>query len=689
MLCSVSELGLGEEADGIITFVEGKPGTAFADHYKNADIVFELNVTPNRADCLSHMGLARELSTLLDRPIKVPNAEIKEGEKEISHWIDVQLIGDKACPRYCGRMICGVKVGESPEWLKSRLEAVGVNSINNIVDITNYVLFEYGQPLHAFDYKELQNQTILIEHAKPGEKFTTLDGSEISLRESDLLIRDGARAVALGGVVGGLNSGVTETTQDIFLESAFFTAEGVRKTSRYHGIETDACYRFSRGVDPEQTINAMNRAASLMVELAGGEVQKGHVDLYPSPLSHNDIKIEASYVGQRLGLGVSDNDFETWMKRLNCIVAKKGNDFRVTPPSYRWDLKIPEDLVEEYGRLHGYEHIGESLPTLHSEPTTHNFDYSFDSRVANILVGLGCYQAFNYEFIGKGQSLEIWGSSEGAKTCGLTVADQGVALQNPLSEELNVMRESLLPAFLKNVIYNNHHGNHWGRIFEIGATHFNENGKYCEERKLAFAFWGSPENLWASDKKSQVVFSLKSTIESLLTKLGGKNWRWQKMSTSPPGFHPGQTVTLWYEGKVIGCLGSMHPKLLGKNKIRTEVAWAELNFSALGVRQPRTPKFLELPKYPGVERDIAFLSPDNIAADQMAGEIRKSAGPLLASFEVFDVYQDKDLKAAGQKSVAFRLHFQSDKETLSDEQVNGLRDRIVNSLCQKLGLEIR
>ena len=258
MLCSETELGLSDEADGIMILKDNpKTGTAFADYTDQGAIVFELNVTPNRADCLSHLGLARELATLLDRKIKKPAADIKEGGSEISKDIKVELKDSKGCPRYCGRMIKGVKVGPSPGWLKSRIESVGLNSINNIVDVTNYVLFEYGQPLHAFDYSEIKKQTITIQKAKAGEKFTTLDSTEIELSSDDLLIRDGERAVALAGVVGGLNSGVTEKTTDIFLESAFFAAEGVRKTSRAHGIETDSCYRFSRGVDPQETLNAM------------------------------------------------------------------------------------------------------------------------------------------------------------------------------------------------------------------------------------------------------------------------------------------------------------------------------------------------------------------------------------------------------------------------------------------------
>lgn len=692
MLCSQKELGLNEESDGILLLDKNIPaGSVFAEVYKDVDIVFELNVTPNRSDCLSHLGLARELSTLLDRPIKNPEANLKEAGKDINQWIKVELKDSEGCPRYCGKMISGVKVGESPDWLKKSLEAVGVNSINNVVDITNYVLFEYGQPLHAFDFSEIKNQTITIEKAKEGEKFTSLDGTEVKLNGDDLLIKDGVRAVALAGVVGGQNSGVSETTKDIFLESAFFKAEGVRKTSRFHGIETDSCYRFSRGVDPEQTLNAMNRAAFLIQELAGGTVQKGHVDLYPKQLPLPEIEVETDYVSERLGFTVNEKDFENWMKRLKCNVSQKGKLFKVTPPSYRWDLQIQEDLVEEFARLYGYDHIGENLPVLQDEPTQHVFEYQFTNKVSQILSGLGIYQALNYAFIGKGQSMALWGSEELAQGLGLKVSRQSVNLTNPLSEEMAVMRESVLPSLLKNLVHNERHGNSWGRIFEIAPTH-SVNGKtFSEEKHLALVFWGNAEGLWEKPQNNQVVYQLKATVEALLQKIGAKNWKWEKLEpqTCPPGFHPGQSAKLIYEGKVVGCLGSIHPLVQSQYKIRNDVAWAEINFEALSQRQPRSPKFKNLPKFPSVERDIALLVNEDLVADTIGAEIKRSAGPLLVGFEVFDVYQDKELKAQAKKSLAFRLHFQSETETLKDEVINDLRDKVVDHLGKKLAVEIR
>jgi phenylalanyl-tRNA synthetase beta chain len=688
MLCSESELGLSEESEGILILPsQYKPGTALAELEDLADIIFELNVTPNRADCLSHLGLARELATLIDRPLRPPaNQTTSSGELT---QVQVMVEDAEACPRYCGRVVSGVKVGPSPDWLQRRLQSIGLNSVNNIVDITNFVLFEYGQPLHAFDLSQIQGQQIVVNRAQPREKFVTLDGTEIELNETDLVIRDGQRPVALAGVVGGQNSGVTESTTDIFLESAFFRAEGVRRTSRAHGIETDSCYRFSRGVDPAQTQVALNRAAQLIQEVAGGEVLPGLVDIYPQPHTVQPILVSTGYIAQRLGLSVQDGEFKKWMERLGCEVKKQGELWQVTPPTYRWDLSIKEDLVEEYARLNGYDQLQEKLPTLEQEPSRHTPLFDGQLKAQSCLCGMGLHQCVNYAFVGSNQSRDLW--SDKSETYGLKMSAQEIKLLNPISEDLSVMRQSLLPSLLKNLIFNHHRGNLYGRVFELAPTHGVESGQFFEENHLALSFWGHPQGLWQNKKPVPVVFQLKSVVESFLRKLGGNRWRWDQVEAKdcPPGFHPTQTATLFYEGSRVGLLGTIHPSLCEQNKIRVDAAWAELNFEALMVRQPRTAKFKSLPKYPGVERDVAFIGSEKVSALDIGNEIKRAGGTLLQDFNVFDLYQDDGLKSKGLRSIAFRLRFQSEQQTLTDEEVNGLRDQVVNSVCQKLGLEIR
>ncbi len=693
MLCSNEELGLAAGSDGILILnPELKIGTPLAQVNEYSDVVFELNVTPNRADCLSHIGLARELSTLLDRKIKLPQASFKEVGEKIDDQISVKLIDADSCPRYCGRMIKGVKIQDSPPWLKSRIESIGLKSINNVVDVTNYVLFEYGQPLHAFDFNKIKQHKITIEKAKNQEEFKTLDGTSLKLSELDLVIRDGEKPVALAGVVGGLDSGVSTETVDLFIESAFFKSEGVRRTSRAHGVETDSCYRFSRGVDPEQTLKALDRATVLIQSCAGGEVQKGFIDLYPKPLKRNNILITTQQVSERLGFEVKNNDFQNWMLRLGCKVQSQGDQFDITPPSFRWDINIKEDLIEEFARLNGYDSLAENLPQLSSEPTLHDPMYIFTRKITKTLSGLGLKQALNYAFIGPSDHNQVWSNYLSSTNLGLSGGDRAIELLNPISEELSVMRESILPSLLKNLVFNERHGHHYGRLFEIAPVSYQKDKQFLQENRLAFVFWGQSTTLWNKEKKNVVVYELKSVIEALLSSMGGKNWRWQQSDEStptPPGFHPSQSASLFYEGKTVGLLGTLHPAIKDQLKIRNEVAWCELNFDSLSLRQPRSPQFKSIPKFPSVERDLAFLAPMGLASEQILSEIKKGAGPLLTELSVFDLYQDKDLEAMGRKSIAFRLRFQSDKETLNDEIINQIRDKIVNSVCQKLGLEIR
>ena len=703
MLCSEQELGSGlgsgsgsdKKSQGIMILKgDFSPGQNFVEAFPT-DAILEINVTPNRADCLSHIGLARELSALLDRPVRMPKVEFNEAGKKVTDWIGVEVKDTKACPRYCGRVISGVKIGPSPSWLKKALKSIGLNSINNVVDVTNYVLFEYGQPLHAFDYQKINDSKITVDRFRTGKTFITLDETEVDLCDQDLVICDGrgnnARTVALAGIIGGKDSSITENTRDIFLESAFFRAEGVRCTARSYGFETDSCYRFSRGVDPDQTLNAMDRATFLIQQVAGGEIQKGSIDIYPQPLKSNEISISIDYMSDRLGYPIGEKDFQNWMERLGCKVKKSNGNFKILPPSYRWDLNIKEDLVEEYARLHGYDATPEILPTLMNEPTEHDPLFQFCQSLRQILVGLGLNESINHAFIAKSDSQKVWTSKDISKACGLKMSDSPVELANPMNEELPVMRESLLPSLLKNMVFNNRHGNHYGRLFEISPIQYKEMEGFGEQTRLSLIFWGQTQGLWSLEEDNQVIYELKSTVENLLKNYDNRKWRFETVSREqcPGGFHPGQSLSLFYGGQSIGFLGSMHPALKEENKIRTQVAWAEFNLDELQRKRVSIQKFKTLPKYPAVERDVAFLVDQELGAGPIGLEIKKAAGPLLTHYEVFDVYQDKKLKASGHKSIAFRLRFQSEKETLNDERVNELHGEVIRSVCKKLGLEVR
>lgn len=705
MLCSAKELGLKPEsfpgADGIVILPADAPiGRPFAEYMGFDDVVLDIKVTPNRADCLSHFGLAREIGAILGRPVAMEVEPLLESGGSTRQMVQVELKSPDLCPRYAGRGVRGVKIGPSPSWLKSRLESVGLKSINNVVDVTNYVMFELGQPLHAFDVREIKGGKIVVGPAASGELFTTLDGTEIRLAGGELTIRDGERAVALAGIVGGLNSGVSEDTVDVFIEAAYFQPTAVRRVSRKFGIDTDSSYRFSRGTNPEAVPLALNRAAQLMQKVAGGEICGEPFDLYPQPAPRPKIEIRLATVTERLGYEVDGEKFVDWMKRLGCQVESAfGTDgaWQVVPPSSRADLHVDVDLVEEFGRLNGYQHIPETLPVTGARPAEHSPQYLFEVRLRRLMQAQGYMQAINYAFIGSKFQERVLGAYEKLAAFGLRAIHEPVTLVNPLTEELNVMRSCLAPALLKNVQHNSRHGGAHGRLFEIGFVFDGKRGggaaegnAFLQEGRLGLAWWGEVENLW-SKVDVPPVLRVKTTVENLLRNLGISRYAWTQSTDSrtvPDFLHPGQCALLTVEGKPLGFIGTLHPALQDELKIREPVVLGEFNLDRLMQGQPRSPKAKPISMFPAVSRDIALLMPKALAAADVEEVMRKTAGDVLQDTRVFDVFEGGSL-SPGQKSVAFRLIFQDLKGTLEDARVNELRDRIVLAVSEKFQISVR
>ncbi len=689
MLCSESELGLKKESDGIVILPSDAPiGNSFAEYYRMNDVVLEINVTPNRADCLSHLGLAREISCLFDKKVTMPIAAVKGTAKFTKDTIKVKLKDSAQCPRYSGRGVRGVKVGPSPAWLQQRLRAVDINSINNVVDVTNYVMLELGQPLHAFDVRHIKGGQILIDKAQAGEPFTSFDGTIVKLAGDELTIRDGERAVALAGIVGGKNSGVQDDTTELFIEAAHFSAESVRRTSRKHGIQTDSAYRFTRGTDPEGVALALNRACELLIEVAGGEVAQDFYDEYPKPIVRKSIPVTTEYVSERLGYEVGDKEFIAWMKRLGCDVKADGRKLKVTSPDYRWDLYDKTDLVEEFGRLKGYDAIPESFPALIDRPLSHEPQYLLENLAVDMVKELGFNQAINYAFSSSKFQTEFLGDTAVFETGGVAIANEAVKIKNPLNEELDVMRTSLLPGLFKNALHNYRYGNESGRLFEIGAVFQRTEAGYSQSNRISLALWGQSLGLWEKGDTRAVIFDLKATVEGLLEKLGITNYQWQTPKASPTLFHPAQVAILFCEGRLVGWLGSVHPERLEAEKVRSGVALAEFDFEKVMRGQPRLPKAQPLSKFPSVQRDFALVMPEALAAGDVIKEIKKTAGPLLRQVEVFDVFRGGNLPE-GQKSVAFRLVLQDSNGTLTDAQIQGVQGQILKGVSEKLKLQVR
>lgn len=693
MLCSLKELGLATESEGIaILPVDAPVGKSYAEYGGYDDVTFELKVTPNRADCLSHFGLAREVACLFGKELKAPKADVPASTKSTKSEIALDVKAFDLCPRYTGRFIKGVKVGPSPAWLKNRLESVGMNSINNIVDVTNYVMMELGQPLHAFDAAFVGGKKIVVDRATAGEKFITLDGSEISLTGEELSIRDQSHPVCLAGVVGGKNSGVSDTTVDVFLEAAYFLPMSARKTSRSHGIETDSAYRFSRGVDPDGTLRGLNRAAALILEVAGGEVYGDHHDFYPNPVKKAPVQISVQTVTDRLGYQAEEQKFVDFMKRLGCQVDKKGESFTVLPPTFRFDLEQDMDLVEEYARLNGYEHIPEALPASAAVPSHHDKAFMLNRSSSELMRAEGYQQAVNFAFVGSKAEKAFVGVLENLKAAGLPVTEKQIRIMNPLNEEVDVMRSTLSFGLFRNLNTNFHAGNMQGRLFEIGqAFHVKEDGAYGESARLGMAIWGRASNLWNKSLDYPVVYELKATVEVLLKNLNISSYTWvtpANKSEVPSFLHQGQFAQLLVEGKKVGFIGTLHPVLLDDNKIRVPAALAELDLDLLYKGQPRPYRVQSISKFPVVERDFAFVMPKALKVGDVLKDIRKAAGALLLNVDVFDLYEGEKMES-GKKSVAIRLWLQDKNATLQEAQINETTNKVLESLKKNFDLSVR
>lgn len=732
MLCSESELGLSSEASEGILILDSsaKIGTPLARFLGMDDFVFELKVTPNRADCLSHLGLAREISTLLVRPLRstaafaaMADMEVSASDSEQNGPITVEVT-ERArafCPRYCGQAIKNIKIAPSPDWLKVRLRAVGLKSINNVVDVTNFVMFEMGQPLHAFDASLLEGKKIRVDLAQSKEKFTSLDGTNIELGNEDLTIRDRERVVALAGVVGGLNSGVNADTKEIFVESALFSAGSTRKTSRKHGVQTESGYRFSRGVNGCQTESALKRAVGLILQVAGGEIDGDEIDLVFESHRPAEIDLKYSIVNERLGYPVSAEAIETRLKSLGCVVVNKTDrGIKVQGPKHRMDLTIDMDLVEEIARLEGYSLIPETLPHSDFIPTPSHSDSLDAERLRRAMVELGAHEARNFPFVSELRQTQFLGQLERLRANGLETEDQAIKLLNPIAEDLNVMRKSLTFSLFQNVELNQRRGRMRGALFEVGVSHHrklansrneeNNGTEFGEQHRLAFAVWGErltlSEKMRGANAAQEPVEVAVRWILQLAQRIGLKIQTVAGRPEHCPSFlHPGQWVGLSNGEHLVGFVGTIHPELSSKEKLRApvafcEVAWKRALSAKRGEKAPLVRRYLPISAYPSVERDFAFLVRVAVPNGDVV-ELIKSAlepdltdrGIRLGSVELFDVFSsDKlptDQEGRAQKSIAVRVRVDSMRMTLNDELIKAVSDQVISKTEQAFGARLR
>lgn len=684
MLCAEDELGLSDDHSGILILDPATPaGTPAAQALGLDDPVIEVELTTNRGDCLSMVGIAREVAAAFGVPLRLPSIDIDEAPEAAEGRASIRIDDADLADRYIGRIIDGVRIGPSPEWLRRRLEQCGIRSINNIVDVTNYVLLELGHPLHAFDIANLAGPAILVRRAKAGETLTTLDGVERRLSPENLVIADAEKPVALAGVMGGANSEVTEATRTILLESARFDPVSIRRTARGFGLSTEASYRFERGTDFHNVQTAVDRCAKLLAEIGGGRVLRGRIDCRPKGIPKPvTVAFRPSRANRLLGAGIPAATQASVLQQLGFGVdgvdgagGAGGETWTVTVPPWRNDCALEADLIEEVARFHGYNTIRGSLPQ--GRPASTGGDViPFEVRLRKALCGLGLTEIITSSFMDP----NIFGRLN-------LPAEPAVALANPMAATQSHMRTRLLPGLLRALSDNQRNGNLNVAAFEIGHVYRPAGGPDPEEHQnigLLSGGWAGKD--WDRPERVIDFFDLKGVVEALA---GIFDMALTFERSDRPFLHPGRSAEVLREGQAIGYCGELHPSLAEAWDLRGGVTVAE--FPSAPFRAAWSAKAVQFAApsvYPSSVRDIAILVGRDVPCAELAKAIRKSGGPELESVAIFDQYVDPRL-GEDKRSLAFRLVFRSSQGTLKDEDVNKRYERVLRGLEQQFGAERR
>ncbi|MFM8469678.1 MAG: phenylalanine--tRNA ligase subunit beta [Limisphaerales bacterium] len=687
MLCSKKELGLGEDGEGIIILPpDAKVGQPFSEHLGRAgsDVVYDLEVTPNRPDLNSVIGIAREIAAATGNKLRIPECELRNAECGIQGLVAVRLDEPELCPRYTARVVMGVKVGPSPDWLRQTLEKVGIRSISNIVDVTNYVMLETGQPLHAFDYHLIAKgadgkPTIVVRRAAAEEKFKTLDNQERTLTPDMLLIADEQKGIALAGVMGGANTEIREDTRDVLIESAYFAPTNIRRTSKALGLRSESSYRFERGCDVGTADYASQRAAQLILETAGGKLAEGLVDAYPQPAKSKEISLRFAKTDALLGVAIAPAQQVKLLTSLGLgqspIADSPSATFSI--PTFRVDLKREVDLIEEIARLHGVDKIPSTAPR--GAVGAHPFDALYDeiAAVRRLLTGLGLNEAQGQTLIGKSEVRS-------------QKSEEIVALANPLSSDMDVLRPSLLPGLIHSLRHNLNRKNNDVALFEIGRVFTNVNGQTKEERRVAIALTGQRAlAFWSGDDRDAKfdAMDLKGLVEDVLEHFGLRGVMFGKRAEPNALFLESAAVT--HGGKVqLGELGQLLPVLAKQYDLRDAVFLAELRLDELLARGNRSKSFKPLPQFPASRRDVAMLVPEATTHDAVLQAVKQAKPANLETVELFDIFRGKNVPA-GQKSLAYAFTYRATDKTLTDADVNAAHAKAVDALKQKLQATVR
>ena len=680
MLCSADELGIPkamipeEIKDGIWILDKAYPlGQDITETLNLKDQVIEFEITSNRPDCLSVIGMAREVGATLNESVQYPKVEVIEIKDKASDHISVEIQDNEGCTRYVARVIKNIKIGSSPQWIQQRLINAGVRPINNIVDITNYVMLEYGQPLHAFDLSYIEGNKIIVKRAKDDELFRTLDGVERKLKSSMTVIADENKSLAIAGVMGGEQSEVTENTKTILLESAHFSPNNIRLTSKQLALRTEASSRYEKGVDPNIARLAADRACQLIVELGAGEVLEGAVDIYPEERMPRQVIIRPKKINDLLGISLSNEEMIDIFEKLEITAKDLGDTLEVTVPTYRMDLVMEADFAEEVGRIFGYDKIPPTMAKGNIEVGGKPSRQIIEDVTKDLLNAMGFNEILTYSFVSP-KTIDMINLDESS------IKRNMVKLINPLGDETSVMRTSLLPNILEVAARNTNRKVEDFRAFEIGQIFITKTDEVqelpLEIPSLVMAMYGKED-----------FFTLKGIVETLLDGLGIKEYEFI-VEKNNPSYHPGRCANVIVQDRVLGTIGELHPIVIENYDLNQRCYCGELDFSILADITNMERLYESLPKYPAIARDFAVVVKDNILVKEIEDIIKAQGGDILESFKLFDVYQGSQIKD-GFKSIAYTITYRNKERTLTDDEVNVVHNRILADISKKLDGALR
>jgi len=685
MLCSEKELGLADESEGIMVLPAELPlGTPVFEALGLKDVVFEMGLTPNRADGLSVIGIAREIAAVLGKKVKYPAFDVAENGPLIDSVARIEVRDPDLCPRYMARYITGCMVGPSPSWMVNRLNAVGIRSISNVVDITNYVLLEYGHPLHAFDHQLLAGGTVIVERAADGEKFVTLDDQDRSLTGQDLTIRDAEKAIALAGIMGGGNSEISSSTTDILLESAYFAPSAIRRTARRLGMHTEASHRFERGADISIVPRALDRAATLIAELAGGKLAVGSIDVYPTPVQPRVVSVRLARIERILGVKIPAEDVERIFRNLEFSVeSPEPGVFSVTVPSYRVDIEREIDLIEEVARLNGYENIPVTMPKVRTFSDLPSPHLALENKLRDLLIGHGLSEVITYSFVNPSVFDKILLPENDPRR-------KTIKVLNPLSEDQSVMRTALLPGLLDVTARNLSFRLMNVQVFELRRIYLPVEAQDLpvEPVYAAGVLTGlrDPES-WSRSAELLDFYDVKGLLENIFAAIGISNVTYVAQELDP-FYHPGKACSVYCGTEQIGSFGEIHPTVQENFAIEKPLCYFELNFEKLLSFCTDVTSVSAPPRFPETFRDIAMLVQDDIETGVVLDCIRSNKIKEIENVDLFDLYRGPGIPE-GHKSIAVRVRYRSHERTLTDEEVNGLQERVVQNLLKKINVTIR